>query len=212
MNSLKSLKLTLALLLFTGGYLLAQESTVGIKGGLNLSTISADGGDDKNLKPGFHLGVFTNVGINEAIGFQPELLFSNTGLKINYDGAIITDGETRFNLNYLELPLYLTVNMIETFRFQVGPYVRYLLSADVETDATVFNYFEIDSNDELDRKNFNAFDYGLAAGIAFNFNALELGVNYTLGLNQVAKDDEPSYKLLGDGKNRVIQVYAGIKF
>jgi hypothetical protein len=82
----------------------------------------------------------------------------------------------------------------------------------VDTDASVFNFFEINSNDELNREYFNAFDYGLAAGVAFNFDALEVGVNYTFGLNQVAKNDEPSHKLLGDGKNRVIQVYAGIKF
>lgn len=210
---MKTLKLiSLILVMLVGKSLLAQETSVGLKGGLNLSTISADGGEDKNLKPGFHVGVFTNVGINEAFGFQPELLFSTKGLKINYDGAIITDGETHFNINYLELPLYLTVDLFETFRFQVGPYVSYLLSANVDTDASVFNYFEINSSDELDREYFNAFDYGLAAGIAFNFDALEVGVNYTYGLNQVAKNDEPSHRLLGDGKNRVIQVYAGIKF
>ncbi|HAH56870.1 MAG: PorT family protein [Lentimicrobium sp.] len=210
---MKTLKLfSLVLVLLVGNSLLAQETSVGFKGGLNLSTISTDGGEDKNLKPGFHVGVFTNVGINDAVGFQPELLFGTKGLKINYDGAIITDGETHFNFNYLELPLYLTVNLIETFRFQLGPYVSYLLSANVDTDASVFNYFEINSSDELDREYFNAFDYGLAAGIAFNFDALEVGVNYTYGLNQVAKNDEPSHRLLGDGKNRVIQVYAGIKF
>lgn len=210
---MKTLKLfSLVLVLLVGNSLLAQETSVGFKGGLNLSTISTDGGEDKNLKPGFHVGVFTNVGINDAVGFQPELLFGTKGLKINYDGAIITDGETHFNFNYLELPLYLTVNLIETFRFQLGPYVSYLLSANVDTDASVFNYFEINSSDELDREYFNAFDYGLAAGIAFNFDVLEVGVNYTYGLNKVAKNDEPSHRLLGDGKNRVIQVYAGIKF
>lgn len=114
---------------------MAQENSIGIKGGLNLSGISGYWDEDKSLKPGFHIGVFANAGINDAVAFQPELLFSTKGSKINYDGAIISDGETHFNTIYIELPLYLTVDLIETFRFQAGPYVSCLFSANVDTDA-----------------------------------------------------------------------------
>ena len=202
----------LLILIAIGSASLAQESSVGIKGGLNLSTISTDEGSDKNLKTGFHIGVFNKIALSESVALQPELLFSTKGLKINYDESPIADGETRFNTNYIDLPVYLALNVSEAFQIQFGPYVSYLISANVDTDAEVFDFFQIDSNDELDRKNFNAFDYGVAAGISFDLDPLVIGANYSLGLNPVAKEDEPSRDMLGDAKNSVIQIFAGIKF
>ena len=66
--------------------------------------------------------------------------------------------------------------------------------------------------DELDRDHFNSLDYGLTAGLGFDLDPMIFGLNYNLGLNQVAKDDDVSHDLLGDAKNTVIQVYVGLKF
>lgn len=210
---MKTISSTLLLILLAiGSISMAQESSVGIKGGLNLSTISTDEGSDKNLKPGFHIGVFNKIALSESIALQPELLFSTKGLKINYDESLIADGETRFNTNYIDLPIYMALNLSRAFQIQFGPYVSYLVSANIETDAEVFDFFQIDSNDELDRKNFNAIDYGVAAGVSFDLDPLIIGVNYSLGLNAVAMEDKPSYDMFGDAKNSVIQIFAGIKF
>lgn len=214
-NRLKTKTLTTSLLLLLmvwGSSSIAQESSVGIKGGLNLSTISTDVGSDKNLIPGFHLGVFNKFAFSETFALQPELLFSTKGLKINYDETAIVDGETRFNTYYLDLPIYLVFNLSEAFQIQAGPYLSYLLSAKVKTDADVLGFFEIDTEKELDRKNFNAFDYGVSAGISFNLDPMVIGANYSMGLNPVAKENEPSRHMLGEGKNSVIQVFAAFKF
>lgn len=202
----------LLLLMVWGSAAIAQESSVGIKGGLNLSTISTDVGSDKNLKPGFHVGVFNKFAFSETFAIQPELLFSTKGLKINYDETMIVDGETRFNTTYIDLPIYLVFNLSEAFQIQAGPYLSYLISANVDTDADVLGFFEINTVKELDRKNFNAFDYGISAGISFNLDPLVIGANYTLGLNPVAKENKASHRMLGDGKNSVIQIFAAIKF
>lgn len=210
---MKTIALPLLLILMVwGSNAIAQKSSAGIKGGLNLSTISTDEGSDKSLKPGFHIGVFSKIALSESIALQPELLFSTKGLKIDYNESPIVDGETRFNSNYIDLPIYLVLNLSEAFQIQAGPYFSYLLGASVDTDADVFNFFEIDSNKELDRKNFNAFDYGLSGGIAFNLNPLVIGANYSFGLNPVAKENEPSRNMLGDAKNSVLQIFAAIKF
>ena len=210
---MKTLSTSLLLLLMVwGSTAIAQESSVGIKGGLNLSTISTDVGSDKNLKPGFHVGVFNKFALSETFAIQPELLFSTKGLKINYDESAILDGETRFNTSYIDLPIYLVFNLSEAFQIQAGPYFSYLISAKVETDASVLGFFEIDTDKEIDRKNFNAFDYGVSAGISFNIDPLVIGANYSMGLNPVAKENEPPRKLLGEGKNSVIQVFAAFKF
>lgn len=188
----------------------AQESAVGIKGGVNLSTLSIDDNNDKNMKLGFHVGVFNKIAITESFAVQPELLYSLQGLKVEYDG--IADGETNFNLNYINLPVKLVFNLSEDFEFQFGPYVGYLIDANLKTDADVLGIFEINSEDDVDRKNFNSIDYGLTAGLGFDLDPLIISINYNLGLSQVAKDDEFSYNMLGDAKNRVIQVSVGLKF
>lgn len=189
----------------------AQNSITGIKGGLNLSSLSTDGNSDKNLNPGFHAGVFTKIPLSESLSIQPELLYSGKGIKLNFDESAVADGEAKFNLNYVDLPVKLVFNLAEDFSFEVGPYVSYLLGANVDTDGEVFGA-DISSEDELDRDHFNTFDYGFTAGLGFDFDPMIVGFNYNLGLKQVADDDDVSYDLIGDAKNMVIQAYVGFKF
>ena len=193
-------------------YTFGQNSQFGFKGGLNLSNMTVEGNDDSNLKAGFHAGIFNKIGITESFAIQPEVLYSSKGFKLNYDDNAIADGETKFNLNYIDVPVKLVFNLSRDFEFQLGPYFSYLAGANVETDAQVLDYFNIDSTDELDRENFNAFEVGLTGGLGFTIDPLVFGFNYNLGLTQVAKDDEPTEAMLGDAKNTVIQVYAGILF
>lgn len=200
------------LLLVFSGTAFAQESQVGIKGGVNLSTLSVDDSNDKNLKAGFHAGVFSKIALTESFAIQPELLYSMKGVKYNFDDNVLADGSAKFNLNYIEVPVKLVFNLSEDFELQFGPYVSYLLNANVDTDAEVLGFWDISGNDELDRDNYNALDYGLSLGLGFDFNPLIIGFNYNLGLNPVAKEDKLSRDILGEAKNSVIQVYAGIKF
>ena len=174
--------------------------------------MTVDNNNDQNLKAGFHAGVFNKIGITESFAIQPELLYSSKGFKNNYDNSAIADGETKFNLNYIDLPVKLVYNLSRDFEFQFGPYFSYLAGANVDTDAEVLEFFNIDATDELDRENFNAFEVGLTGGLGFTIDPLVFGFNYNLGLTQVAKDDEPTEVMLGDAKNTVIQVYAGILF
>lgn len=202
----------LVLILFISGSTYSQYSHFGMKGGLNLSNMTVEGNNDNNLKYGFHIGVFNKMMITEYFALQPELLYSTKGFKNNFDENLIADGEAQFNLNYIDLPVKLVYNLSEDFAFQFGPYISYLASANVETDAEVLDFFDIDSEEELDRENFNALDYGLTAGLDFLLEPVILGFNYNLGLRQVAKEDKISKNILGDAKNTVIKVYAGIYF
>lgn len=208
---MKTIALIALLALGFGSTGFAQESVTGIKGGLNLSSLSTDGNNDKNLKVGFHAGVFSKIALSESFAIQPELLYSGKGIKINYDESGVAEGDSKFNLNYIDLPVKLVFNLSEDFEFQFGPYVSYLVNANVDTDANFFGG-NINSEDELDRDHFNTVDYGLSAGLGFDLDPMIFGINYNLGLKQVAKDDDIAYDLLGDAKNTVIQVYVGLKF
>jgi hypothetical protein len=190
----------------------AQNSGFGAKGGLNFSNMTVEGNNDQNLKFGFHAGVFNKISISESFAVQPELLYSGKGFKNNFDDNIFADGEAKFNLNYIDLPVKLVYNLAPDFEFQFGPYISYLASANVETNAEVLNYFDVSTQDELDRDNFKTFDVGLTAGMGFNLNPVIVGFNYNLGLTKVAKDDRPTEEMLGDARNTVIQVFVGIMF
>lgn len=208
---MKKLMMIAFLTLGFGTMIYAQNEATGIKGGLNLSSLSTDGNDDSNLKMGFHAGVFTKIPFTESLSIQPELLYSGKGIKINYDESTIAHGDSKFNLNYIDVPVKLILNLSEDFEFQLGPYFSYLVNANTETEAEFFGG-ELDTEDELDRDHFNTFDYGLTAGIGFDLDPVIFGMNYNVGLKQVAKDDDISYDLLGDAKNMVIQAYVGFKF
>lgn len=189
----------------------------GIKGGINISNLSTDEGmGDDNTRPGFHAGIFYDIPFSATISFRPEVLYSTKGSELAYDqdflGIDITDGESTFNLNYIDVPLYIVFKPTPAFNIFVGPYASYLLNANVETDSELLGFIDINEGEELDRDHFNSIDYGLSAGLGFVFGNVTLGANYMMGLMQVAEEDDPSEALLGDAQNRVIQVSLGLIF
>jgi len=192
----------------------AQESKseFGIRGGVNLATLMSANEYDRNMKIGFHVGVFDKISLSENFAIQPELLYSLKGVKFNYDDEPLVDGYSKFNLHYIDLPVKFVFDITDNFEIQVGPYLSYLVFADVKTEGDVLNFFEINETDELDRKNFNTFDIGASAGLGFNLSPLVIGINYNMGFIPVAKEDEDAYDMLEKGRNSVIEVYAGIKF
>lgn len=194
----------------------AQNSYVGIKGGMNLSYLTVDDADENNILPGFQAGVFGRIGVNDKIGLQPELLFSMKGVKTVYSeqfmGVDVAEGETKLNVNYIDIPVYLTLNFTEALNVHFGPYMGVLLNAKGSTDTEILNSIDINEEEEIDRDEYNPVDFGLSGGVGLSFEPLVLGVNYSMGLRQVAKEDAAMETLLGDAKNNSIKVYVGIRF
>src|SRR5688572_16830898 len=78
----------------------------GIKGGLNLTNMHVeDDVSDENMKASFHAGFFAKLPVTRGFSIQPELLYSSKGAKQNYNNILQGEGEYRFNLNYIELPV-----------------------------------------------------------------------------------------------------------
>lgn len=206
-------KLTVSILflLTFGIYTYAQESVVGVKGGLNVAFMSVEDANDNNIIPGFHAGVWAKLMLTESFSIQPELLYSMKGVKTTHSG-LLTEGESKINVNYIDIPLYLVFNLSEDLDFHVGPYIGVLMNGKISTDTEVLNFIEVDSEEDIDRDNFNMLDYGLSGGLGFVLKPITIGFNYNIGLNPVAKDDEPIERLLGNAKNNVIQIYIGLGF
>ncbi|WP_296623064.1 porin family protein [Marivirga sp.] len=184
-----------------------SEDQSGIRASLNLSNLYVDEVNDENTKPGFAVGFYFRKSLSDQISIQPEINYSLKGSQINYDGGFFTggSGKYRYNLSYIEIPVLANFHVGESLYFSAGPYVATLIAAkvkDVDGDGS------INSVEEYDRDDFNTFDYGVAAGVGFDFTGGTAGVRYNYGLADVAPEDRG----LDNGKNSVLQFFIGFEF
>jgi hypothetical protein len=181
----------------------------GVKGGVNFSNFRVDDIEDNNMKAGLNLGLFFKMPVSNTVAIQPELLYSSKGSKITYDNPAQGEGEYRYNLNYLELPIMGVFSIGERFNVQVGPYVSYLANTNIknmEDDLT------IQGVQELDEKSFNRVDYGIAAGLGFDLDGFIIGARYNYGLNEVADSGQLAGQYLNNSKNSVATLFVGFGF
>ena len=179
------------------------QMRAGIKGGLNVSNLYIDEVDDENARYGFNVGVYGQLFSSDVFAIQPELLFSTKGTKAEYGGNFF-DQTIKFNLNYLDLPVLAVFKLGESAEIHVGPYVSYLLNANISHDGDLGS-----GVDDLDKDNFKSFDYGLSGGFGLNFGNLQVGARYNYGLAKIADGDDAEI-FLGDSKNSVAQIYVAL--
>ncbi len=187
------------------GIVQSKEGYFGIKGGLTLSNLYIDENDldTEDRRVGFHAGLFSQFMFTEAIGIQPEILYTTKGSEADYLGAI--NQTVSFNIDYIDIPVLLVLRPLEMLEIYAGPYAGILLNSDVGFEGT------IEGETDLDRDHFETFDAGLVGGIALNFGGFKVGARYNLGLREIA-DSNASQMLLGDSKNQYAQFYLAIQF
>ncbi len=190
----------------------AGAQHLGFKGGLNFTTLNLSDVEnaESDLRLGYHAGIFFNIPVSETISFQPELLYSTKGSRTTYEDDLLNlDGESTLNLNYIEVPLLGVLNLGEVAQLNFGPYIAFLSTASYDVEGTLLGS-EYNESEELDQEYFRNVDYGLAAGLALNFNALQVGARYAHGLVNVEDSDEAEF-FIGDGQNRSIQAYIALR-
>jgi hypothetical protein len=176
----------------------------GIKGGLNVSNFITDDVNDKNARAGFHIGVYGQLFSSNAFAVQPEVNYATKGNRVTFNEGII-DQENKFNLNYIDIPVLAVFKLGKSVEIHAGPYWSYLVGANVDTDGDLDDGFY-----ELDRDNFDKWDYGLVGGIGFNLNNMQIGARYNYGLNEIARSDGAKRILGSDTKNSVGQIYLAV--
>ena len=179
------------------------QMRAGVKGGLNVSNLYVDEVDDENARFGLNLGVYAQVLSSDVFAIQPELLFSTKGSKIEYGGSFF-DQTVKYNLSYLDLPVLAVFKLGEAAEIHVGPYVGYLLAADISHDGDLGS-----GTDDIDRDHLKSFDYGLSGGFGLNFGNVQVGARYNYGLAKLA-DSDAAELLIGDSKNSVAQLYLAL--
>ncbi len=144
-------------------YNVTKTPTVGIRGGVMMSSITGDEAIDEFAKK---LG--PQIGVTGALYFTPK--FSTRG-ELNYEwkGAKFANHEMDMNLHYVTFPLYLKFNFTKDPEIYIygGGYASYLFMAN--TKGTYEIYIENDEISETINEdilpNMNKFDAGIVAGL-----------------------------------------------
>jgi len=169
----------------------------GVKGGLNMATISLDPDDedfDLKMKAGLAVGGFVEVGINDMLAFQPEFLFSMKGAKAEEFGET-----AKFNINVVEIPLLLRANFQTSGQatpfIVVGPGVSFKTSAKIK----------VEGQPDEDIDDIKSTDFGVIFGGGVAVGRATIEARYDLGLSDLDDSD-------GKAKSRTFSVLVGYGF
>jgi hypothetical protein len=208
----------------------AQDKMVsfGVRAGMNFSTqrenyddMSSDANDNVGFGVGFHVGAVVDINFANYFYFTPGLLFTTKG----YKQEVKEHGETyseKLNLYYLDVPLMLSFGYPVTDDFKlkasVGPVLGIGLFGSVTAEGGgekvtnkkgIFSSYTEDGREY--EANYNRFNLGLGFGISGEFKQFSLGVNYNMGLLNIAHiegDNDSNYSL----KNHTITISLGYNF
>lgn len=177
---------SIALLLGTSYKTVSAQNTsspsIGIKGGLNYSSLNFSFTAWDKPKTGYHLGAFVNLPLSDRFSIQPELLYSTKGTRVPYRITDWLDGQVALDLRYLDLPVMGQVKLGRFAHIEAGPYASLLLDAKLKHGSTIpFLNFSYDLPNDV----FSRLDYGLAAGAGMDLGHLGVGVRYNYGLGKV---------------------------
>ena len=194
-------KLFLGLSIAASSLVFSQQ--FGIKGGMNISSISDDGYDDTKSKVGYYGGVFVNIPASESFSIQPEVIYNNLGSEVKLGNSY----SRKLNLNYITVPVMFQFKATPQFYLEAGPEFGFLVSADSKT-----TWNNSTSTAELDKDNFNNFNMGVGLGAGFDITK-NVGINarYVAGFSDVTKpSSDPSTN--AKNKNNTFQVGLNFKF
>lgn len=194
-------KLFLGLSIAASSLVFSQQ--FGIKGGMNVSSISDDGYDDTKSKVGYYGGVFVNIPASESFSIQPEVIYNNLGSEVKLGNSY----SRKLNLNYITVPVMFQYKATPQFYLEAGPEFGFLVSSDSKT-----TWNNSTSTAELDKDNFNNFNMGVGLGAGFDITK-NVGINarYVAGFSDVTKpSSDPSTN--AKNKNNTFQVGLNFKF
>lgn len=158
----------------------AQDLSLGVKAGLNVSSLGGAANNSYGSKPGFHAGIVAEMALSDAFLVQPEALISFQG-----SGNGITGLSNDINLFYLNIPVALKYNVWNELHIEAGPQLSALLGNNLEDFAL----------------GANKIDFGLFVGAGYRLDDnFYFQLRYNAGFINAIEDVT--------SKNRVLQVSA----
>ncbi|MBX2916074.1 MAG: PorT family protein [Cyclobacteriaceae bacterium] len=174
----------------------AQQVKLGVRGGLNVSTVSGDivyryfNWYEYSQKPriGFNVGVDASSQLSDKISLQVELLYSTEGASAS--GQWTDSGEGKMTstqkFDFLAMPMFVKYNFSPHFYFMAGPQVSYLLSSHYKYRDEIGGFTTIENN----LKSMNKVGFGLVPSIGYEVDKFSFGIRYFKGFSQLNKSND----------------------
>jgi len=160
----------------------SADTHFGLKAGLNISSLDVKDGVDFDSKAGFHIGGLAHVHLSPHFGIQPEIVYSEQGGK---------DGEDKWKINYLNVPVLFQYMTGSGFRLQTGPQLGFAVSSKIKSGDVERNI----------KDDVNTVDVSWAIGASYLFpEAIGIDARYNIGITNVNDAETPEVR------NRVFQI------
>ncbi|MBS7253581.1 porin family protein [Flavobacterium branchiicola] len=202
--------------LFLCGSVMAQDKKVklGVKAGLNISSLSLDESElNSSSKTGFTAGLMAEIPLTKNFSVQPEVLYSQQGVKLSYSDAAIANShyKSTIGLNYLNIPVMLKYYVVKGLSLQTGPQIGILLKANNKSQDNFLGY---ENQDNYNLSDFtNGVDAAANFGLGYQFkDKFYADLRYTISYSDVFKEATDTYVINSDMKNRIFQITVGYFF
>ena len=165
----------------------SQSAKLGVKAGLNISSLKIEDFDNTDSRLGLHAGLLAHIHLAPSWAVQPELVYSAEGGKVDFGGG----SEATYKNDYVNIPVMLQYMFDNGFRIEAGPQLGLLVSSKIEDE----NDNEEDADDVFKTTN-------VSLGVGLNYlshSGFGFGGRYNHGLSNIAEGN-------GDAKGRVFQI------
>ena len=220
---MKKLKLSLVIaLLGMASIVGAQNAFVNVKAGLNMSNFYGDNLSNKDVKPGFNIGVGVDLEFATNLSLQTGLYYTSKGAEYSTSLPLdMNDLKYDVTANYIQLPIHLAYkkNITRSAKlfFHAGPYMAYGISGKRNMKSGFSNdkkqYFGEQEINTFDKKfGYKRWDMGVGLGVGAEFKKIVIDLGWDMGLMKTARNIEglPMYK--PNMKNQSAYLSVGFKF
>ncbi|MBE8724086.1 porin family protein [Flavobacterium hungaricum] len=191
-----------------------EKVKMGIKAGLNLSTLTYDENElNSSEKTGFTAGIMVEIPVVKNFSLQPELLYSQQGTKTSFSDPDVTNSNYNgtLKLNYLNIPVMLKYYLIQGLSVQAGPQIGILLKANNKYQDNFLGY---ENKESLNLKEYSSgIDTSVNFGLGYQFKEkFYADLRYNISYSNVFKKGDVNHFISNDMKNRVFQITIGYFF
>ena len=188
---------------------------VGVKGGANISSLSAETNLVNELKgaSSYQAGLLLQLKF-AGFAIQPEILYSMKGADFrNVAGSELADltndaAVVNYKTQNIDIPVNFQFGLdlgLARVYAQAGPYVSFLLGAALNGDVQLYD--AVNGTFE-----FNKYDWGIGLGAGAELLCFQVAVKYDFGMKKVGKDtptsstDDTNKNPFFDMKNRNLNI------
>jgi hypothetical protein len=174
------------------GMNVADWSGQAVQSALNLTDYT-NGAISKEMRPGFHAGVYATIPLGSHFAIEPGVLYSEKGTvlrgelpfeSLSFLGAGV---KATARLGYVDVPVLAKVYFGEGTGFYLfgGPQVSFLVSAKTRVDAGLLGFSAYKQNFDI-KSGLRPVDFGLSGGLGYQFESgLGLSAGYDYGLSSL---------------------------